>query len=53
MRTSYKAQICRSEKSFKIQFETSNYDLFKKVERACRIAADFEDKEIEKMLGTI
>ena len=34
MATSYNAQICRSENSYSIQFDTNNYELFKTVEKA-------------------
>ena len=48
MATSYNAQMCRSEDSYKIQFETNNYEDFKMVEKACRKAVDNNIKAVQK-----
>ena len=57
MATSYNAQLCRSENKYSIQFETSNYDLFKMVEKACQKAVDKNqeavDKERASLMGTM
>ena len=44
MSTSYKAQINNAEGKYSIQFETSNYEYFKLVEKACQKAIDKRDK---------
>ena len=48
MSTSYKAQIDNKNRTYAIQFETSNYDYFKIVEKACQKAIDKKDKEVLK-----
>lgn len=48
MSTSYNAQIDNENGKYTIQFETSNYDYFKLVEKACQKAIDKRDKAIEK-----
>lgn len=40
MGTSYKAQIDNEKGKYEIQFETTNYDYYKMVERACQKAID-------------
>jgi hypothetical protein len=47
MATFYNAQSCRAEDNNSLQFETSNFDLFKMVENACRVAVD-TDTEVKK-----
>lgn len=47
MSTSYKAQIDNKNGIYAIQFETSNYDYFKTVEKACQKAIDKKDKAIK------
>lgn len=46
MATSYNAQINNKEGKYSIQFETSNYDYFKMVEKACQKAIDKKDKAV-------
>lgn len=48
MSTSYKAQINNAEGKYSIQFETSNYEYFKLVEKACQKAIDKRDKAVFK-----
>ena len=48
MRTNYNAQIDRKNEKYTIQFETSNYDYFKLVEKACQKAIDKRDKAVFK-----
>ena len=48
MSTSYKAQINNAEGKYSIQFETSNYEYFKLVEKACQKAIDKRDKVVFK-----
>lgn len=48
MNTSYKAQINNAEGKYSIQFETSNYEYFKLVEKACQKAIDKRDKAVFK-----
>ena len=48
MGTSYKAQIDNEKGKYEIQFETSNYDYYKMVERACQKAIDKKDKAGEE-----
>ena len=48
MATSYNAQINNKDGRYTIQFETSNYDYFKMVEKACRKAIDKKDKAVLK-----
>lgn len=50
MRTSYNAQINNADREYKIQFETSNYDYFKMVEKACQKVIDKRDKVALKEL---
>jgi hypothetical protein len=45
MGTSYKVQIDNEKGKYEIQFETTNYDYYKMVERACQKAID---KAIDK-----
>lgn len=40
MGTSYKVQIDNEKGEYKIQFETTNYDSYKMVERACQKVID-------------
>ena len=42
MGTSYKVQIDNEKGEYKIQFETTNYDYYKIVERACQKAIDIK-----------
>lgn len=46
--TSWNAKICKAENSFRIQFETDNYDYYKMVEKACQDAIDKSDKARDK-----
>lgn len=48
MSTSYNAQIDNENGKYSIQFETSNYDYFKLVEKACQQAIDKRDKAVLK-----
>ena len=48
MSTSYNAQLDNKNSKYTIQFETSNYDYFKIVEKACQKAMDKNDKEVFK-----
>ena len=48
MATSYNAQLNIKEGKYSIQFETSNYDFYKMVEKACRKAIDKKDKAVLK-----
>lgn len=48
MSTSYNAQIDNKNGKYSIQFETSNYDYFKFVEKACQKAIDKRDKAVLK-----
>ena len=48
MSTSYNAQIDNENGKYTIQFETSNYDYFKLVEKACQKAIDMKDKAVLK-----
>ena len=48
MRTSYNAQIDNKNGEYSIQFETSNYDYFKLVEKACQKVIDKRDKDVLK-----
>lgn len=48
MTTSYNAQINNKEGKYSIQFETSNYDYYKMVEKACQKAIDKKDKAVLK-----
>ena len=48
MSTSYKAQIDNKNGIYAIQFETSNYDYFKTVEKTCQKVIDKKDKAILK-----
>lgn len=48
MSTSYNAQIDNENEKYTIQFETSNYDYFKLVEKACQKAIDKKDKAVLK-----
>lgn len=48
MSTSYNAQLDNKNGKYTIQFETSNYDYFKIVEKACQKAIDKKDKEVYK-----
>ena len=48
MGTSYKVQIDNEKGEYKIQFETTNYDSYKMVERACQKAIDKKDKAVLK-----
>ena len=48
MSTSYNAQIDNKNGKYSIQFETSNYDYFKLVEKACQKAIDKRDKAVFK-----
>ena len=45
MSTFYNAQICKAEETFRIQFETDNYEYFKMVEKACQNAIDKKEGE--------
>lgn len=45
MSTFYNAQICKAEESYKIQFETNDYEYFKMVEKACQNAIDKKEGE--------
>lgn len=41
----YNAQICHKEKDYRLQFQTSDYEEFKEVERAVQEIKDkYEDK---------
>ena len=46
MKASYKAQIDNEKEEYKIQFETTNYDSYKMVERACQKAIDIKDEVV-------
>ena len=46
METSYKVQIDNEKGEYKIQFETTNYDYYKMVERACQKAIDIKDEVV-------
>lgn len=46
MGTSYKVQIDNEKGEYKIQFETTNYDSYKMVERACQKAIDKKDEAV-------
>ena len=48
MATSYNAQIDNKNGKYHIQFETSNYEYFKMVEKACQKAIDKKDKAVHK-----
>ena len=48
MATSYNAQLRRAENKYSIQFETSDYDLFKMVEKACQKAVDKNNAAVQK-----
>lgn len=48
MGTSYKAQIDNEKGKYEIQFETTNYEYYKMVERACQKAIDKKDKAVLK-----
>ncbi len=48
MATNYNAQICNDEGKYLIQFETSNYEYFRIVEKACQKVIDLKDKEVMK-----
>jgi hypothetical protein len=48
MATSYNAQMCRKENKYSIQFETSSYELFKMVEKACQKAVDKNQEAVDK-----
>ena len=48
MRTSYNAQIDNKNGEYSIQFETSNYEYFKLVEKACQKVIDKRDKDVLK-----
>ena len=48
MSTSYNAQIDGENGKYTIQFETSNYDYFKLVEKDCQKAIDKKDKAVLK-----
>ena len=48
MSTSYNAQIDNKNGKYSIQFETSNYEYFKLVEKACQKAIDKRDKAVSK-----
>ena len=48
MSTSYNAQIDNKNGEYSIQFETSNYDYFKLVEKACQKVIDKRDKDVLK-----
>lgn len=48
MATSYNAQIDNKNGRYTIQFETSNYEYFKMVEKACQKAVDKKDKAVLK-----
>ena len=48
MSTSYNAQIDNENGKYTIQFETSNYEYFKLVEKACQEAIDRRDKALLK-----
>lgn len=48
MGTSYKAQIDNEKGKYEIQFETTNYDYYKMVERACQKVIDRKDKAVLK-----
>lgn len=48
MGTSYKVQIDSEKGEYEIQFETTNYDYYKMVERACQKAIDIKDKTVLK-----
>ena len=48
MATSYNAQIDNKNGKYRIQFETSNYEYFKIVEKACQKAIDKKDKAVHK-----
>ncbi len=48
MATSYNAQINNKNGKYSIQFETSNYEYYKMVEKACQKAIDKKDKAVFK-----
>jgi hypothetical protein len=48
MATSYNAQLDNKNGKYYIQFETSNYEYFKIVEKACQKAIDKKDKAVLK-----
>ena len=48
MTTSYNAQIDNGNGKYTILFETSNYEYFKLVEKACQKAIDKRDKAVFK-----
>lgn len=48
MRTWFNSQIRRSENKYSLQFETDNYEEFKKIENACHKAVVKAEKKIEK-----
>ena len=48
MGTFYNAQINSKDGTYSIQFETSNRDYFKYVERACQRVLDERDKAVSK-----
>ena len=45
MGTSWNGQISHKEKDFRIQFQTDDYDKYKKVEKLCQELMDVADKE--------
>ena len=44
MATSYNAQIDNKNGKYSVQFETSNYECYKIVEKACQKSIDKNDK---------
>ena len=48
MATWYNAQLLGDEGRYCIQFETSNYELFKMVEKACQSAIDKSNEARDK-----
>lgn len=48
MATSYNAQIDNKNGKYSIQFETSSYEYYKMVEKACQKAIDKKDKAVLK-----
>lgn len=48
MATFYNAQIDCKNGKYCIQFETTNYDYFKAVEKVCQKAIDKKDKAVYK-----
>lgn len=45
--TSYNSQVCKSEKSYKIQYETDNFDNYKYIEKEIRNQIDEEEELVE------